>query len=222
MYYRLYLLEHTSIINYETSDKTPLDFNCQEDSVKNGINVDFGTPLICNTDSFKLRFLSPVTRIDPHIFSKTVTNIRLTYSDSLIYASSPNICVASLKEIKGRDVIDNRFLVSKEGILIAAAVADLFSAKVPNNVSYIGDGAFQACHLKELIIPANVKSIGENAFANCDYMQSLTIESKDPVLLHEATFNETTLEGLTIYVPKRAVKGYKKIYPYLKDHIKRL
>lgn len=219
LHYRVYQLEHTSVIKYDTNDSIPLIFNC-EDSLSLGIDVDFGTPLISNnkrfSDRFNLRFASPVTKIAPELFSESVTNIKLPFTDSLTYISSPNICVTNLQRIEGKDVIDNTALISQNGVLIAAAVAGKDSYTVPNGVKEIGAGALQGCSLKELVIPETVMFIGEKAFAKCNQMKSLTIYSDDIIHISESCFDEQTIAQLNIYVPKKNIKSYKKLLPSVK------
>lgn len=219
LHYRVYQLEHTSVIKYDTNDSIPLNFNC-EDSLSLGIDVDFGTPLISNnkrfSDCFNLRFASPVAKIAPELFSESVTNIKLPFTDSLAYISSPNICVTNLQRIEGKDVIDNTALISQNGVLIAAAVAGKDSYTIPNGVKEIGAGALQGCSLKELVIPETVMFIGEKAFAKCNQMKSLTIYSDDVIHISESCFDEQTIAQLNIYVPKKNIKSYKKILPSAK------
>lgn len=219
LHYRVYQLEHTSVIKYDTNDSIPLNFNC-EDSLGLGIDVDFGTPLISNnkrfSDHFNLRFASPVAKIAPELFSESVTNIKLPFTDSLTYISSPNICVTNLQRIEGKDVIDNTALISQNGVLIAAAVAGKDSYTIPNGVKEIGAGALQGCSLKELVIPETVMFIGEKAFAKCNQMKSLTIYSDDIIYISESCFDEQTIAQLNIYVPKKNIKSYKKILPSVK------
>ena len=219
LHYRVYQLEHTSVIKYDTNDSIPLNFNC-EDSLGLGIDVDFGTPLISNnkrfSDRFNLRFASPVAKIAPELFSESVTNIKLPFTDSLTYISSPNICVTNLQRIEGKDVIDNTALISQNGVLIAAAVAGKDSYTIPNGVKEIGAGALQGCSLKELVIPETVMFIGEKAFAKCNQMKSLTIYSDDVIHISESCFDEQTIAQLNIYVPKKNIKSYKKILPSAK------
>lgn len=219
LHYRVYQLEHTSVIKYDTNDSIPLNFNC-EDSLDLGIDVDFGTPLISNnkrfSDRFNLRFASPVAKIAPDLFSESVTNIKLPFTDSLTYISSPNICVTNLQRIEGKDVIDNTALISQNGVLIAAAVAGKDSYTIPNGVKEIGAGALRGCSLKELVIPETVMFIGEKAFAKCNQMKSLTIYSDEVVHISESCFDEQTIAQLNIYVPKKNIKSYKKILPSVK------
>lgn len=223
LHYRVYQLEHTSVIKYDTNDSIPLNFNC-EDSLGLGIDVDFGTPLISNdkrfSDRFNLRFASPVAKIAPELFSESVTNIKLPFTDSLTYISSPNICVTNLQRIDGKDVIDNTALINQNGVLIAAAVAGKDSYTIPYGVKEIGAGAFQGCSLEELLIPETVTNIGEKAFAKCSEMKSLTISSKEICNISEFCFDENVLTQITLYVPKKNIKRYKKMLPLLKDRIK--
>lgn len=219
LHYRLYELKHTSTIAYETVDKEPLDFHCV-DSVGKGLEVDFGSSLICQNDSFELRFASPITRIDPHLFSNNVSYLRLPSSNSLSYISSSTIFVNNLARIEGKDVVDNRFLISKDGTLIVAAVAMIESCVVPDGVRSVGAGAFQGGRLEVLNLPTTTIDVGENALANCPNLKILKLDSDEVVSIHESCFENTSLTNLTIYVPKKTLKAYKKAYPALKGQFK--
>ena len=219
LYYRVYQLEHTSVIKYNTINNSPLNFQCV-DSLDKGFLVDFGTSLISNnkkeSDCYNLRFASPVLKIAPELFSESVTSIKLPFTDSLTYISSPNINVGNLHRIEGKDVVDNSALVSSDGTLVVAAVMGKDSYTIPVVVKRIGAGAFQGCSLKELVIPETVTAIGENALAKCSQMTSLTIKSEEACQISDTCFDEETLAHLTLYVPKKNIKKYKRMLPSIK------
>lgn len=222
LHYRLYEIEHTSVISYTTINDAPLNFQCV-DSLDVGQVVDFGSSLICNKrneNRFRLGFASPVTKIDPNLFTESVISIKLPSTNNLVYYSSPSICVKNLKEIIGKDVVNQRILVSKDGKLFVAAVSDLKTYIVPDVVKEIGDGAFRGCQLEELVIPETVSCIGSNVFDNCFQLKSLVLKSNDVVSIAESCFGNQTLSELTIRVPKKTLKHYKKKYPSLKNQFK--
>ena len=121
-----------------------------------------------------------------------------------------------MHRIEGKDVIENTALISKDGTLIVAAVTGKDSYTIPFVVNRIGAGAFQGCSLKELVIPETVTSIGENALAKCSQMTSLTIKSEEVCQISETCFDEETLAHLTLYVPKKNIKKYKRTLPSVK------
>ena len=186
--YRMYVYEHTSKVFYSTVDKKPLPLRMSDEtSLSKTIPVDFGASLVDNDDDsdydeeeysvFSLCFAAPVTKIDPAIFSATVTRIVLPTVDGLEYRASAASCVRNLVEIKGKDVVDNHLLVNRRGVLIVAAVAGLTRYDLPSRVTKIGAGAFRGCTLKEIHIPESVKHVGEKAFDMCEQLTSVYLFS---------------------------------------------
>lgn len=58
---------------------------------------------------------------------------------------------------------------------------DLTSVTIPNTVEHIGETAFFQSHITSLTIPASVKSIGWQAFHCCADLESIVVESENPV-----------------------------------------
>ncbi|MBQ2784706.1 MAG: leucine-rich repeat domain-containing protein [Alistipes sp.] len=78
---------------------------------------------------------------------------------------------------------------------------------IPNGVTSIGDYAFENCsHLTNITIPESVTSIGYQAFKYCSSLTSITCLATTPPTISILSIAETT----RIYVPKEAVKLYKK------------
>jgi hypothetical protein len=223
--YRMYEITHTSVIVYKTTDDEPLPLKTSSDSsFSEKIPVDFGADLEDNDDDddgvFALWFSSPVSKIDPSIFSCRVTGVSLPDVENLEYQASPWSCVRNLVYIKGKDVVDNRLLVSRNGELIVAAVADLTEYVVPRQVSRVGAGSFRGCPLQEVTIPEHVQYIGDNAFDMCDGLKSVYILSSSPLEITPTAFNTSKKLKYKIYVPKQSCKAYQAKYPFLKKRIK--
>lgn len=230
LYHRLYEIEHTSTISYQTVDDNPLKFHTPSDTLFLNATVDFGTILESNNkqrEGFKMRFKSPVTKIDPALFAETVSYIKLPFTGNLEYKPSRSTCVTYLVAIEGKDVIDNdiitnygRSLVDTNGTLVVAAVADLSSYSIPKQVKAIGDGALRGCVLEEIVIPQNVTSIGEAAFELCAKLKTVTIFSEIPIEIKDSSFETGKESDYVIYVPKQCYKDYRKKYPLLKKRFK--
>ncbi len=63
-----------------------------------------------------------------------------------------------------------------------AGTSSLSSIILPDNLSVIGDRAFQYSNIDEVSIPANTESIGRYAFANCNNLMSVIIDGENPTL----------------------------------------
>lgn len=224
--HRLYEIEHTSVIHYVTDDGEPLNFMTDSDTTAEKTEVDFGATLKANSSDlsgvFKLWFASPVTKIDPALFTPNVTYIKLPASEGITYETSPTMCVTNLSYIDGPNVDDNSVIIDREGKLIVAAVAGLADFTIPNQVSKIGDRAFRGCTLKSITIPENVKSIGEGAFELCKQLETITILSPNPIQICRSSFETDKDYTYKIYVPQQCYKAYRKAYPFLKKRFEKI
>lgn len=232
--YRLYEIEQTSVISYETYSVQPLPFQCR-DSVLSYREVDFGAPLVKQVfypqnifvpvSQGKLYFAGPVHQIDPAIFDENVTDIRFPMTDNITYISSPEIRVDNLAYMEGKDVREGAFLIAKDGTLIVCAL-EFFSDTIfiPEGVLAVGAGAFRgygAYMLKSqpLVLPPSVQYIGDKAFEfarlSAIYFRTETIPQ-----FGQEVFGTTPDPELTLYVPRKQLKAYKKQFPKLKKRIR--
>lgn len=226
LYHRLYEIEHTSLILYRTLDGDTLEFHPLPDPTGRERSLDFGAAIANNTEgsidyTHKLWFTAPVTKIDPALFLEEVTYIKFPDTQGLQYKSSPFINVRNLKQMEGKDVVNDQVLISADSTLIAAAVAGLDAFTIPENVKAIGAGAFRGCTLKTITVSANVKSIGASAFDQCEKLESVTILSKEPIQIDESAFNTNKELKYKIYVPKECYKAYRKANPNIKKRFKK-
>lgn len=70
---------------------------------------------------------------------------------------------------------------------------------IPNNVTEIGNGAFEGCReLSAIEIPNSVNEIGYAAFLNCKALKSITIPSNVETIYNEAFYGCSALTSVTI------------------------
>lgn len=222
--YRLYEIEKTSQIPYLTIDGKKLPFQCKDMST-DGVAVDFGASLIANDsvvneDGFsfnRLRFGSPVTTIDPALFSYQVIAVILPSTKNLTYRSSPDIHSGYLEYLEGPDVIDHSTLISNDRTLIVAATQGNEHFKIPDGVLKIGAGAFRGSWLSSIEIPSSVQYIGENAF-DLTFIKQYFIFAETVPRIENYAFGIFLDEDTKFYVPKKALGKYIKAYPDLKNY----
>ena len=102
-------------------------------------------------------------------------------------------------------VIDN--IRYADTYLIEAVDKSLTSYSIKEGTRLIGGSAFNDCSsLTSITIPNSVTSFGDYAFHDCDSLTSITCLATTPPAIDYLGIGETTM----IYVPKEAVKAYKK------------
>lgn len=78
---------------------------------------------------------------------------------------------------------------------------------IPQNVTKISEGVFNNCSsLANITIPTGVTAIGNNQFSGCNALAAITCLAMTPPAISDLGIAETTV----IYVPKDAIKEYKK------------
>ena len=84
---------------------------------------------------------------------------------------------------------------------------DVTQYSIPEGVTSIGDYAFENCsRLTNITIPESVTHIGDWAFRGCGNPTNITCLATTPPAISYISREKTTM----IYVPKEAVKAYKK------------
>lgn len=84
---------------------------------------------------------------------------------------------------------------------------ELQKITIPSTVTRIGDGAFRGCTgLTSIIMSDNVTAIGNTQFSGCNALVAITCLAMTPPAISDLGIAEET----TIYVPKDAIKEYKK------------
>ena len=84
---------------------------------------------------------------------------------------------------------------------------DVTKYVIPQDVTKISNGVFRNCDsLRSITIPSDVTAIGDQQFSGLDTLTSITCLATTPPAISDLNIVETTM----IYVPKEAVKLYKK------------
>ena len=90
---------------------------------------------------------------------------------------------------------------------VFSGCSSLIDVTIPDSVAEIGTEAFKGCSgITSVTIPAGTTWIGEGAFSNCSAITEITCLATLPPTISDLGIAETVV----IYVPKEAMKEYKK------------
>ena len=90
---------------------------------------------------------------------------------------------------------------------VFSGCSSLIEVTIPDSVAEIGTEAFKGCSgITSVTIPAGTTWIGEGAFSNCSAITEITCLATLPPSISDLGIAETVV----IYVPKEAMKEYKK------------
>ena len=101
---------------------------------------------------------------------------------------------------------DGRCLII-DGKLITLIGNELTEYTIPQDVTNMNNSVFTNCDgLTSITIPSGVTTIGDQQFSSCNALARLTCLATTPPAISNLSITETTM----IYVPKNAIKEYKK------------
>ena len=131
------------------------------------------------TNLAEINIPASMTSIDPSAFTATgLTKVEIN-SNALVskdYNSHSSLsgCFGAVKEFVLGDEITG---IGNYAFNSSSAM----TINIPKNVTRIGEGAFSSCWLTSLFIPKNVTSIGDRAFFNCHDLVSIQVENDNMV-----------------------------------------
>ena len=83
---------------------------------------------------------------------------------------------------------------------------------IPDNITRIGDGAFENCtKLTSITIPNSIRSIGERPFSGCSSLSTIKLPNTMSIIDAEAFYNCTGLTSITIPNSVTSI-GYRSFY----------
>lgn len=109
---------------------------------------------------------------------------------------------------KGAYVVPNN--VTKLHYGAFNACYDITAVALPNGLVTIGEAAFYTClSLTEIAIPSTVNTIGAGAFMYCDGLANIVNFAAKPQAVDTAVFTGVNKETCTLFVPNASLEAYK-------------
>lgn len=109
---------------------------------------------------------------------------------------------------KGAYVVPNN--VTKLHYGAFNACYDITAVALPNGLVTIGEAAFYACYsITDIAIPSTVDTIGAVAFMYCDGLANIVNFAAKPQAVDTAVFTGVNKESCTLFVPNASLEAYK-------------
>lgn len=116
-----------------------------------------------------------------------------------------SICVDSLNAVYDSRNDCNAIIETSTNTLVSGCR----SSKIPSDVIYIEDYAFEGCSgLISITIPNSIRTIGYSAFSDCTELTLIVAEGGIPASIKGNTFDNVDKKSCTLHVPN----GRKAIY----------
>ena len=117
--------------------------------------------------------------------------------------------------------IPNSVTRINEGIFIGCT--NLAKVQIPNSITIIKDFAFRRCSsLTNIEFPSSVYNIGVGAFWECTDLATITCLSTNPPTIQSDTFEKSTYNKATLYVPESCKYKYQTAYYWNNFNIKEI
>lgn len=113
------------------------------------------------------------------------------------------------------------FNKEKTSLICYGGLSDVTSYDIPEGVTVIGDHAFYACGLTEVVIPESIESIGKNAFCFSSQLKSVVLPKATKKIGREAFYGCDSLKSIKIqnklceiYASEDTINDTAVIYGY--------
>lgn len=141
-----------------------------------------------------------VTTIGSYAFDSCCTLASLTIPESVTRIQEYAFFCCHLSEFKGKFATEDGRCLIVDGKLKAFAEGNItIKYTIPEDVTYIGGGAFSCCgNLADIIFHDNVTTIGDFAFYSCSSLTSITIPDSITKIGDYAFYGCSNLANLSI------------------------
>ena len=138
-------------------------------------------------------------------------------------------CKISFDNLHSNPLSISHRLYNAEGIIIRNLVisdnvtsignyafedSGLTSVTIPNSVTTIGDGAFNGCALTTVTIGNSVASISFDAFANCSSLTDVYCLAENVPSTDSDAFVGSSINTATLHVPNASIVAYQTAAPW--------
>ena len=156
-----------------------------------------------------------VVRIDMNAFAgcRGLTSVTLPASVAGISMSAFNGCTG-LKSIKLPKKVEynydwtdsNEFFLGSDAFSYCNSLTEI---ELPEGLKELQMNTFSGCsNLKSVTLPSTLTSIVDMAFSGCYSLTSVTIKASVPPTLDATAFDDISVSGITLYVPKGSKAAY--------------
>lgn len=149
-----------------------------------------------------VNFLNSSTRLDDYTFwnCPSLSTISIVVPDKASYCTNNILC-----QLKKEELSYSIILLDNDG-------NEIKDFTIPNDVTYIGYGAFYNCHgLESITIPASMEYIEQEAFAGCHQLKQVNAMPETPPVLFDNSFSNY---DITLNVPEVAKDTYMSTDPW--------